>query len=216
LCIVEVVERGRGKTVVSCIYPVEREIEVYTQNESIKEQRGVILTLLHHLAPEAEVITKMAAYLGVALPRLSDKPDGGKCVLCGRCTTACELMGSGAIAKVSRGVGKRIATPYDQASNECIGCGSCANVCPTGQIEYTQTEDSLSIWGKTFTLAHCSRCGASIGTAESYDYACQKANTSAGAEQPITHERLCEACERQATAALLKDSALRYDYARKC
>jgi formate hydrogenlyase subunit 6/NADH:ubiquinone oxidoreductase subunit I len=203
LCIVEVTERGRSRIVVSCVYPVEREIEVRTQSAAVKEQRGVILTLLHHLAPNAETITQMAKFMGVDLPRLTDKPDGDKCVLCGRCTTACELLGTGAIAKVNRGIGKEIATPYHEQTPECIGCGSCAHVCPTGAIDFQMTEDSFSIWGKPFDLLRCDQCGKPFTTREQFEYLRDHRH---GPDQP-----LCDECEKKVTARLLKDSALRFD-----
>jgi formate hydrogenlyase subunit 6/NADH:ubiquinone oxidoreductase subunit I len=203
LCIVEVIERGRSRVVVSCVYPVEREIEVQTQSAAVREQRGVILTMLHHLAPNAEMITQMAKFMGVGLPRLADKPDGDRCVLCGRCTTACELLGTGAIAKVNRGTDREIATPYHEQTSECIGCGSCAHVCPTGAIVFQMTEDSFSIWGKTFDLLRCDRCGKPYTTREQFEYLRDHRH---GPDQP-----LCDECEKKATARLLKDSALRFD-----
>jgi formate hydrogenlyase subunit 6/NADH:ubiquinone oxidoreductase subunit I len=203
LCIVEVTERGRSRIVVSCVYPVEREIEVKTQSAAVKEQRGVILTLLHHLAPNAETITQMAKFMGVGLPRLTDKADGDRCVLCGRCTTACELLGTGAIAKVNRGTSKEIATPYHEQTPECIGCGSCVHVCPTDAIAFQITEDSFSIWGKTFDLLRCDRCGKPYTTREQFEYL---RNRRHGPDQP-----LCDECEKKVTAQLLKNSALRFD-----
>jgi formate hydrogenlyase subunit 6/NADH:ubiquinone oxidoreductase subunit I len=202
LCIVEVVERGRSKVVTSCVYPIERPIEVHTQSPTIKEQRGVILTLLHHLAPNAEVITQMAKFMGVSLPRLADKPGGDRCVLCGRCTTACELLGSGAIAKVNRGTTKEIATPYDEQTPECIGCGSCAHVCPTGSIAFEAAEDSFFIWGKTFELLRCGECGRPYTTREEFEYVRDHHH---GPDEP-----LCDECEKKATARRLKDTSQRF------
>jgi NADH dehydrogenase/NADH:ubiquinone oxidoreductase subunit G len=166
LCIVEVVEGARSKVVVSCMYPVEREIEVFTASDKIKEQRGVVLALLARLAPNADVIQQMTKFMGAELPRLSDKAGGDTCVLCGRCTTACELVGSGAIAKVNRGTTKAIDTPYGQPSSECIGCASCANVCPTKSIDYTETATTVTIWGRTFDLKRCEHCDKPISTDE--------------------------------------------------
>lgn len=166
VCIVEVLDRERSSIVVSCIYPIEHEIEVFTASDKVKEQRGVILTLLARLAPGAKVIQQMAAANGADIPRLISKPDGDTCILCGRCTTACNLVGSGAIAKVNRGTTKAIDTPYDKPSSECIGCASCAHVCPTNTIPFTETERTVAIWGRTFDLQTCELCGAVISTDE--------------------------------------------------
>ena len=44
LCIAEVVERGKGRIVVSCVFPVERECEVYTDSDKVRRERGMVLS----------------------------------------------------------------------------------------------------------------------------------------------------------------------------
>ncbi|MDR1713584.1 MAG: (2Fe-2S)-binding protein [Coriobacteriales bacterium] len=214
VCICEVVARGRSQVVTSCIYPVEGEIEVFTKNERIKEQRAIILALLHHLAPASETISQMAAFMGADLPRLADKEGGEKCILCGRCTTACEQIGTGAIAKCGRGVTKEIATPYHQPTAECIGCAACANVCPTGEITCEQTDESVTIWGKTFEYLRCSCCGEPFATREQYEFAASKrhlpADPDTAAATGQDPEPLCEACEKRATAQRLAKNSIQF------
>lgn len=216
VCIVEVVDRGRSDVVTSCIYPINKEIEVFTRSEKIKEMRGVILTLLARLAPNAEIVRQLAAFSGADLPRLSAKPDGDTCILCGRCTTACELVGSGAIAKVNRGIGKAIDTPYALPSSECIGCASCAHVCPTDSIPYTETETMVEIWGRTFELQRCAHCGKPISTNELIASAAHFAREDGavyGALNEAIHERaegeetLCLACRKKAVAKKVQEGA---------
>ncbi|MCL2826558.1 MAG: 2Fe-2S iron-sulfur cluster-binding protein, partial [Eggerthellaceae bacterium] len=167
VCIVEVVERGRSKTVVSCIYPVERECEVFTANEKILRERGVILALLVRQAPDSMMIKDMARlYPAPGLKRLEPRADGGLCVLCGLCVEACNSLGTGAIAAMSRGVEKEINTAYGVASDACIGCRSCANMCPTHNILTIEDYDTFTIWDKTFEQAHCEVCGEVIGTVD--------------------------------------------------
>ena len=202
LCIVEVIDNDRSQVVSSCLYPVEKEIVVLTQSPKIKEQRGLVITLLHHLAPNSDTISNMAKALGFSIERLIDKPHGDKCILCGRCTAACELLGTGAIAKVGRGVEKRVATPYDQMSPECIGCASCANVCPTGKISYQTDGKSITIWGKTFDYLQCSRCGAYFVTREQYEYEYQRL------KKELPGSPLCDECKQAATAQSLQSGSL--------
>ena len=155
LCIVEVEERGRRRIVVSCLFPVEHECAVYTDSEKVRRQRGMILRLLERRAPESPEIQALCREYGAPEIQRFVKVDGSKCVLCGLCVKACGELGVGAISTVNRGVTKEIATPYHEPSSVCIGCGSCASVCPTGAIEVTETAESRRIWGKTFPLVRC-------------------------------------------------------------
>jgi len=209
LCIVEVVDGGRSRVVTSCLFPVEHEIEVFTGSDIIKEERSVILALLAHLAPGAEIIKHMAAYGGADIPRLADKEDGDTCILCGRCATACELVGSGAIAKINRGTAKAIGTPYDKESPECIGCAGCAHVCPTGSIPFTETETFVEIWGRTFEIKRCDCCGRPISTDEMIANA--KLKEAAGAMFAESADGdttdvavLCDVCRKQAVAEKIR------------
>lgn len=189
VCIVEVIERGQSKIVTSCLYPVEKECEVLTNSEKVRTQRGVILALLRNLAPDSELIASMCKVYGAPkMPRLTALA-AGKCILCGLCARACAELGTGAISTVNRGVTKEVSTPYGEPSPACIGCKSCANVCPTGAIDFTETADTREIWGKKFELVKCERCGAVIGTKEEIDYAAEKSG-----EEPDT---LCAACRKK-------------------
>ncbi|MDR2035677.1 MAG: (2Fe-2S)-binding protein [Coriobacteriales bacterium] len=172
VCIVELVEDARSKVVVSCIYPVERECEVFTQSEKIVRERGMILALLKLLAPDATLIAQLAkAYRAPDLDRLEPNPEGGTCVLCGRCVEACSLLGTSSLAAVNRGVSKEIATAYHAPSATCIGCASCAGVCPTDAIPVVEDGAKRTIWNKDFELAYCEVCGELLGTVASLEHA---------------------------------------------
>lgn len=192
LCIVEVVERGRGRIVVSCVFPVERECEVFTDSEKVRRERGMILRLLEKRAPESpEIRTLCEKYAAPEIDRFV-RADGEKCVLCGLCAKACGELSVGAISTVNRGVTKEIATPYHEPSSVCVGCGSCASVCPTGAIEVAETADTRTIWGKSFRLVRCARCGQVIGTQEELDYAAKRSG-----QEPDT---LCRSCRQERMA----------------
>ena len=191
ICIVEVEERGRRKVVTSCVYPVEQECAVYTKSEKILEERAVIMALLAHRAPASERIVEMEKLMGrPGLERLVCV-DGEKCILCGLCVQACNSLGTGAISTVLRGTEKKVATPYDEPSKFCVGCLSCANVCPTGAIDYSQTDTTRTIWHRDFELAHCEECGGLMGTPESIRHA-----VGPDAELPT----VCESCRKKKLA----------------
>ncbi len=189
VCIVEVEENGRKKVVTACVYPIARECSVETNSERIREERGMILALLRCRAPESEDIAALCEqYDAPKLARLRTLP-AGKCVLCGLCVKACNSLGSGAINTMQRGTEKLVGTPYNEPSADCIGCGSCAAVCPTGEILLTETTQTRTIWGKTFALVRCADCGASIGTQEELEHAAKRAGQPAAT--------LCEDCRRR-------------------
>ena len=192
ICIVELVQRGRSKIVTSCVYPIDGECEILTQSDRIREDRAVLYALLGHRAPAAESMALMAHALDVnGVDRLVTI-DNEKCILCGLCVQACNSLGTGAISTVQRGTDKKVSTPYDEPSKYCVGCLSCANVCPTGAIEFTETESTRTIWNREFELVHCERCGELMGTRESVAWA-----TKDSAEgEPF----VCEICRKEALA----------------
>ena len=62
--------------------------------------------------------------------------DGERCIRCGLCIRVCgEIVGAEALGWSSRGTGRRVATPFDDWTAQCIGCGACAAVCPTNAIQ---------------------------------------------------------------------------------
>jgi predicted molibdopterin-dependent oxidoreductase YjgC len=226
VCVVEVNEDGKSGVVVSCVYPLSKDCEVYTESGKISRVRRNILTLLRGRAPRDSLIETLCGMYGVPDDRrFSSSPEaaddfaaagsgragaGGpgaaagaaknrtpdSCILCGLCAEACARLGAGAISSVGRGVNKKISTPYDEASPDCLGCGSCAAVCPTGAIECTEQDGMRSIWGRTFELVPCESCGTPFATKG------EIARARAGAGQPGT-ESLCETCRRKKSSGVL-------------
>ena len=199
VCIVEIIEAGRTSVVVSCIYPVKQPIEVFTTSARIIKERGVILALLACLAPDSERIAEMAReYNAPVLKDPEPDTDKSKCILCGLCVEACKTLGAEAISTVGRGVEKKIATPYEEVSAYCIGCASCAFVCPTNSIEVHTTDTSRTIWDREFTIVRCEVCGEVIGTTESLAYAHTCALEQKEPEE--VNQALCSVHKRQQMA----------------
>lgn len=190
VCIVELEEAGHKSVAAACVYPLSQDCVVETNSPRIREQRGLILALLRSRAPEsAEIAALCEEYNAPEISRF--KPlDSGSCILCGLCVKACESLGSGAISTMWRGIDKKISTPYDEASPDCIGCLSCAETCPTGHIQYSRSPGKLHIWEKDFKVLHCTVCGVPLGTPEALAYAAQ----SSGQEL----DQLCPECRRLA------------------
>lgn len=89
---------------------------------------------------------------GAAEPKVDDssvciEKDQHKCILCGDCVRMCnEIQDVGAIDFAHRGSRMTISTAFDipMAESNCVGCGQCAAVCPTGAI--TVKNDTEAVW----------------------------------------------------------------------
>ncbi|MEG0722508.1 MAG: 2Fe-2S iron-sulfur cluster-binding protein [Lachnospiraceae bacterium] len=195
VCLVEVVENKRSKIVVSCVYPVEKPCEVYTNSDKVKENRSVVLMLLKARAPESPEIAALCKAYGAIDGSRFQSLQGEKCILCGLCARACQSLGAGAISTVLRGTQKKISTPYDEPSENCIGCLSCAKVCPTNAIDFSENVNTRSIWGREFPLIHCEKCGEVIGTKEELAAAAKKSGEEV--------DTLCPACRKKSMADVL-------------
>jgi len=192
VCIVEVEVKGWRRVVTACVFPVEKECAVYTNSDNIIRQRGMMLSLLRSLAPESDEVARLCVKHDAPEYERFVKRSGEKCILCGLCARACGSLGTGAISTVSRGVEKKVTTPYDEASIACVGCASCAEICPTGSIALTEIGDKRTIWNKTFPIKACKNCDKAIGTFMELSRSAEKAGT----ERP----ELCNACRKKSVA----------------
>jgi NADH dehydrogenase/NADH:ubiquinone oxidoreductase subunit G len=141
LCMVEVEVRGRKSYVVSCLYPVARDLVVRTRSEKVDKVRRVILEELLAHAPHSPELVRLAQEYGADKDRFEKEPSF--CVLCGLCVRYCaEVKQKNAVGFVDNGARRKIRFVPQIASNECWDCQECFALCPTSyaQAAYFLTE----------------------------------------------------------------------------
>ena len=197
LCLVEIATaRGRERLVTSCLYPVEEGLVVKTDSERIAKNRRMLIELLLARCPDSEVIRDMASRLGVERARFKSQKDNNKCILCSLCARTCsEVVGVAAISLANRGVKRQLTTPFDKDfSDVCIGCGSCAYVCPTHAIT-VQDADGVRLvkWPHNqmeFKLKKCDVCGNYWAPEKQIEYIAKISGT------PLEQYDVCPDCRK--------------------
>ena len=159
LCAVEVKANGSWQMVTSCNTPVENGMEIVTDSEKVRENRKTVAEMLYYRYPETEAVRELAAKLGVEV--FSEKGEEHDCILCGLCVRTCaEIVGVTALNFEDRGPDRDLEEPRIGFNpNACIGCGSCAFVCPTGFVTMEAVDDKRIIWNKVFQMVPCAVCG---------------------------------------------------------
>ena len=134
LCTVEVESRGSKRLVVSCVYPVEKNLIVRTRTEKVDRIRKMILQLLLAHAPDAFDLKDLAEEYGADRNCFEKEPSF--CIHCGLCVRYCaEVKKKNAIGFVDRGIRKEISFIPEIASKECWSCKECFPLCPTEALQ---------------------------------------------------------------------------------
>ncbi|OGP57195.1 MAG: (2Fe-2S)-binding protein [Deltaproteobacteria bacterium RBG_13_49_15] len=134
ICIVEVEVRGWTRRVVSCVYPVEKNLIVRTRSEKVDRIRKMILELLLAHAPDAFDLQDLAQEYGADKNRF--EKEASFCIHCGLCVRYCaEVKKKNAVGFVDRGIRKEISFIPEIASKECWNCKECFPLCPTEALQ---------------------------------------------------------------------------------
>jgi len=144
LCVVEVIRRGRSRLETSCTHPAWDGLEVKTRSPAVIEARKVVLGLMLSRCPNVPVIQDLAREYGITEPPFpTDNPDE-KCILCGLCVRTChELVKADVLNFSQSGVERKVGPPFLEKTRQCIGCGACTIVCPTGAIETVLEKEAV-------------------------------------------------------------------------
>ncbi|MDO4554732.1 MAG: [FeFe] hydrogenase, group A [Lachnospiraceae bacterium] len=169
-CRMCVVEDDRGKVFASCSEKPRDGMVIYTNTPRLQHHRKMILELL--LASHCKDCTtcrkngvctlqKLANQLGIHTIRFENNKeqlpldmssdcvvrDPNKCILCGDCVRTCsEIQGIGVLDFAFRGSKMQVTPAFNKnlSQTDCVGCGQCRVVCPTGAI--TIQQNVTQVW----------------------------------------------------------------------
>ncbi|UCG60912.1 MAG: molybdopterin-dependent oxidoreductase [Candidatus Zixiibacteriota bacterium] len=89
------------------------------------------------------------------------KIDSNKCIRCGRCVATCsEILNVSALGFVNRGLRTIIKPALEKALHEtnCVSCGNCIDVCPTGALNEKMPFRRSGPWKMETTYNICNYC----------------------------------------------------------
>ena len=150
ICMVEATTAAapeRSRLVPACSAPAEDGMKVVTDSARVLEARRFIIEMFLSRCPNSETIQSLAREIGVEpgsqdldvvghylLERAPKRADTN-CILCGLCVRVCQQIPQRfALSFKERGIGRRVTSPFEKVAEACVGCGSCAYVCPTHTI----------------------------------------------------------------------------------
>lgn len=169
-CRMCVVEDNWGHIIASCSTPPKDGMEIKTNTPKLQKHRKMILELLlsNHCRDCTTCeksgkcrLQELASRFGIRHVRFENRNvepnpddsslaivrDSSKCILCGDCVRMCsEIQNVGAIDFAYRGNKMKVTTAFNRPLSEtnCVGCGQCAAVCPTGAI--VVKNDVFKVW----------------------------------------------------------------------
>lgn len=169
-CRMCVVEDKHGEIMSSCSTPPRSGMEIKTNTPKLQQHRKMILELI--LADHCRDCTTceknfkcklqdIAQRFGLREVRFENYSewapedtssksivrDPNKCILCGDCVRMCsEIQKVGAIDFAFRGSNMAITPAFDMpiAETNCVNCGQCSAICPTGAI--VVKDDTKQVW----------------------------------------------------------------------
>ena len=169
ICVVEV--KGARNLVASCVHPLSEGMEIFTHSERVLTARKLTLELilsthdrsclscirsdnceLQKLCHDFKVDDEAKFDGHNQVYKTDDSAihmyrDDNKCILCRRCVAACsKLQSVGVIGVNDRGFKTHVGCAFEEdlGKTDCVSCGQCIVVCPTGAI--AEKDDTDKVW----------------------------------------------------------------------
>ena len=176
VCVVEIKINKNFALETSCTYEVTEGMNIQTDSPAVIKARKYLLELLLARCPNVKAVQELAAQYGVEKPGEHLSVENEYCILCGLCVRACnEVVKAGAISFFGNGKKKAVGSPFGLPAEDCIGCGTCAFVCPTGIIKVRDIENAtdnipagelqigpervIENWDRNLKLKECKHSG---------------------------------------------------------
>lgn len=183
LCVVEV--KGNRLLPASCVTPVTPDMEIETETPAVVQARKTILDLMLANHP-LDCMTcdklgdcrladycykygvKESSFVGEKHNYAIDDSnpfilrDLNKCIVCGACVRACEEMtGQDNLSFLYRGFDCKPTTAGDvpYMESDCVFCGQCIAVCPTGALTEKPMAGQARRWEIDRVRTTCPFCG---------------------------------------------------------
>jgi bidirectional [NiFe] hydrogenase diaphorase subunit len=190
VCTVEVIRGDKTSYLTACSYRITEPLSINTRSVGALEKRRTVIEGLLNASPGSSALVAVARDAGI---EYQAQAGGERCIRCGLCVRVCdEVVGQKALSYEKGSAG----TPYLTVTDACIGCRTCATLCPVGAIvvEEENGKRRFPQGNREFPLVLCGLCGRPVATRPHLE-AIRRRRPPEGGDDPT-----CAECRRASFA----------------